>query len=724
MQKIELDQVAFTDGLGRGKFTRHFFELISCVDARQGAVVGLEGSWGSGKSSVLKGLQPLVEELLEKERPLVLQFNPWMVSGTSGLVEALLTQLAKDLATKTERSSNADSSLQAAERILDYVEVLGAVKYAAPVGELFFPGTGMVLGGIGYASDTAAAEVGPLKKLIARFRKSQKMHAKQLPSLSASKAAVEKALSKAERRVVVILDDIDRLPPADIASIIQAVKAVANFPNVIYVLAYDPEIAAKALQNSVQIDDGVAYLEKIIQLSIRLPDIPLARFYSHARARLASVVPTGRLDREESADVETMWPILFAVLRTPRDIERLRTKLQVGIPMLAGEVNVADVILLEALSIIHPPLIRWIHSNSSYLMDLGMAQMDDDWITKGLSAINMEELEDYSEARKKRLAEIAETWKAEIPDSTKHYVTKVALGFLFRRCVSEWGLIDRSNFHRVQRYRFWYKWRCYHDQQEPWTVQQIEAYVAKPGRIASDGFLKDLTGFRDLMQQICDLQGVGLNQVNSLEMVKIFAEANDVFGVDAVSDFGHGFGPIAALELCLELDTSHLLDSLRESVDVLNLWVTRYLLSKTYRRLKEDRAPIDESALQRVIFAWVGKVEIQLNKRPWSSPGSDYSPYGLLVGLDRLGLADRAVQLAESFLDGDPDRLCILISNYENSFVNEAFPLDVQWQVLPDARKLLELAEASETFKSRYSAIYELIKNRANAIAQDSIKSE
>ena len=48
MQKIELDQAVLLDGLGRAKFTRHFLNLIVNVDAKQGAVVGLEGSWGGG----------------------------------------------------------------------------------------------------------------------------------------------------------------------------------------------------------------------------------------------------------------------------------------------------------------------------------------------------------------------------------------------------------------------------------------------------------------------------------------------------------------------------------------------------------------------------------------------------------------------------------------------------------------------------------------------------
>ena len=52
---------------------------------------------------------------------------------------------------------------------------------------------------------------------------------------------------------------------------LRLIRAVADFPNVIYVLSYDTEVVAKTLQKAVQVDDGLAYLEKIIQVSFRVP---------------------------------------------------------------------------------------------------------------------------------------------------------------------------------------------------------------------------------------------------------------------------------------------------------------------------------------------------------------------------------------------------------------------------------------------------------------------
>ena len=95
---ITVDHPGHVDQLGRVLFARHLFSVVRRIEAEpSGAVVGLEGQWGSGKTRVLRSLEALVEEQPESERLVLVKFNPWMVSGTHGLVEALLLQIAAEL---------------------------------------------------------------------------------------------------------------------------------------------------------------------------------------------------------------------------------------------------------------------------------------------------------------------------------------------------------------------------------------------------------------------------------------------------------------------------------------------------------------------------------------------------------------------------------------------------------------------------------------------------
>jgi len=81
------------DRLDRGPFVRRIAAALIAGDGKnaRGIVLGLVGPWGSGKSSVL-GL--LAEHLATLQpKPIVVRFNPWIVSGQESLIRAFFLEL-------------------------------------------------------------------------------------------------------------------------------------------------------------------------------------------------------------------------------------------------------------------------------------------------------------------------------------------------------------------------------------------------------------------------------------------------------------------------------------------------------------------------------------------------------------------------------------------------------------------------------------------------------
>ena len=72
------------DVLGRAAVAQDFAEQILLLDVTEGAVVGVLGAWGSGKTSFVN----LARTHWKKNNIPVLDFNPWMFSGTQQLVES------------------------------------------------------------------------------------------------------------------------------------------------------------------------------------------------------------------------------------------------------------------------------------------------------------------------------------------------------------------------------------------------------------------------------------------------------------------------------------------------------------------------------------------------------------------------------------------------------------------------------------------------------------
>lgn len=75
-----------------------------------------------------------------------------------------------------------------------------------------------------------------IDKPVNALLKLLKRKPKEVPQL---KAEIAKLLQKSKRRVLFVIDDLDRLTPDEIREVFKVVKALADFPNVIYLLSFD-----------------------------------------------------------------------------------------------------------------------------------------------------------------------------------------------------------------------------------------------------------------------------------------------------------------------------------------------------------------------------------------------------------------------------------------------------------------------------------------------------
>ncbi|PPD51398.1 MAG: hypothetical protein CTY12_08125, partial [Methylotenera sp.] len=242
------DQPAKIDLFKRKPFAIAFAKSLCLKKDSGGLVVGIEGAWGSGKTSVIN----FIKDELEKSdrKPLIIEFNPWMTSGSEALVEIMLTQLASALGSVQQDTKK---GLETAEKIVQYAELLKFLKYVP------------ALSWAGNIAEDSTAVAGKVTKSFKKL----------LPGLdlTKAKAEVEKKLSGLDKPIIVIIDDIDRLTYSEIRHLFQAIKSVADFPRVTYLLAYDLNQITTALDQEFGKDKGQNYIEKIVQISYPIPVI-------------------------------------------------------------------------------------------------------------------------------------------------------------------------------------------------------------------------------------------------------------------------------------------------------------------------------------------------------------------------------------------------------------------------------------------------------------------
>jgi predicted KAP-like P-loop ATPase len=232
----------------------------------------------------------------------------------------------------------------------------GIARRIASSKELVVTGLGMVPG-VGVAKDLAGAALDTLEALAGNDR-----------SLSDLRDDLSKALHEQDKRLLVIIDDVDRLPPDEVRQIFRLVKSVADLPNVIHLLIFDRAIAERAFVDPANAL-GPNWHEKIVQAAFDLPPVQrvdIHRMFFDGLNKLAGATSPSDQMRWANVFHDSIAPWLV----TPRDAGRLLNSLVVSWPPVARDADFADFVALETFRLFEPSLHTFIRNNPRSLTGL------------------------------------------------------------------------------------------------------------------------------------------------------------------------------------------------------------------------------------------------------------------------------------------------------------------------------------------------------------------
>jgi hypothetical protein len=312
------------DKFHRWPFASRIAQVIASRTDPESIVIGINGAWGEGKTTVFNFIQ---EALLGCRQIVCFRFNPWRFPDENKLIRDFFQSLAEAVDAKLDRAH----------------EKIGAFlgKYIA------------IPAGLAGAGDAVKA-VGDILSTV---------------ELEKVKNRVEKVLRESGKRVVVLMDDIDRLDKNEIQTVFRLVKLVADFQNTAYVLAFDAEMVASALQERYSSHDpqaGRNFLEKIIQVPLDLPHIPGNALREFCLGLLQGVVNDSKtaLSEDDVRDfVRGFDGGLLNRLQTPRMAKRYANILAFALPILKDEVHPVDLMLIEGIRVFYPVLYDRIRNN-------------------------------------------------------------------------------------------------------------------------------------------------------------------------------------------------------------------------------------------------------------------------------------------------------------------------------------------------------------------------
>lgn len=268
-------------------------EIISQADGRA-LSIGVSGSWGVGKSSMLKLLGGSLKDRTDR-RLIFVEFNAWLYQGFDDTRAALMETIADAIVQTIEADKSvlghvAEKANSLAKRVNWFR--LAAVSATSVAGMLFgLPPIGLVGEAVnvvkgltdgnvsredldnteGAVNLAVAGAKGLLKDEVPRESPPKAIHA--------FREELKATLAEMDATLVVLIDDLDRCLPETTIATLEAMRLFLLVERTAFVIAADDKMIREAVRHHFaklpEFDQDLVtnYFDKLIQVPIRVPPL-------------------------------------------------------------------------------------------------------------------------------------------------------------------------------------------------------------------------------------------------------------------------------------------------------------------------------------------------------------------------------------------------------------------------------------------------------------------
>jgi len=280
--------------------------------------IGVSGSWGVGKSSLIKMIGESVKNLDSEKNYIFIDFNAWLYQGYDDARIALLQKVADKILSESEARK---SCIDQAKEFIKRINWLRTAKFMTPIisgiitgGSVAGP-LGSFIGAVGglfsqsgipSQEDILAVKenynkIAPdLKKLL--DEKEERSIPKEIAEL---RALFQELLEKLELTLIVLIDDLDRCLPDIAISTLEAMRLLLFIPRTAFIIAADEQMIRNAVRlhfGEIDLSDELAtsYFDKLIQIPLRVPRLGVNEVKGYLILLLADLAQRrGEITQEE-----------------------------------------------------------------------------------------------------------------------------------------------------------------------------------------------------------------------------------------------------------------------------------------------------------------------------------------------------------------------------------------------------------------------------------------
>jgi hypothetical protein len=184
------------------------------------------------------------------------------------------------------------------------------------------------------------------------------------------KEKINKAIDRLDKRIVVIIDDFDRLLSNEIIEVFKLIDGNASFTNLIFITAYDKKYINEIIEKIYSNEESF-FSDKFITQEIHIPLRPYFKTYNYLLENLLK----GLFVNKEEADfyksvLNPQYNLLSKYLVTLRDVKRFLNLFIRQYKQIQGEVEFKDYFLLSLLKYKYSDVFRKLYEKDYLTRDL------------------------------------------------------------------------------------------------------------------------------------------------------------------------------------------------------------------------------------------------------------------------------------------------------------------------------------------------------------------
>ncbi|WP_370979116.1 P-loop NTPase fold protein [Agaribacterium sp. ZY112] len=265
-------------------------EIIARANG-QPVSIGVSGSWGVGKSSMIKLVQANLKNTCDnpnEKKYIFVEFNAWLYQGYDDAKAALMEVIARKLSEEAEQQQTAVGKTKDLLCRIDWLRaakttggvaasLITGVPIGGLVGKVWDSGEALLDGEVTEEDLQSARDSG--NEALQEGKRLVKPKKRKSPpqEIEAIRRGFESSLEELDVTLVVLIDDLDRCLPETAISTLEALRLFLFLKNTAFVIAADTKMIHHSVRKHFHDmpDDQLVtnYFDKLIQIPIQVPKL-------------------------------------------------------------------------------------------------------------------------------------------------------------------------------------------------------------------------------------------------------------------------------------------------------------------------------------------------------------------------------------------------------------------------------------------------------------------